>query len=80
MISKCPPETYLSLYRSSLSSSDFMERIYLVVINLSPSGISVLNMARKVPLLTRSRISVYLASIILRQFAPGLFGLMISVK
>ena len=80
MISKCPTGMCLSLYCSSLSSSDFMARTYLAVIRFAPSGRSVLSTARKVPLLTRSRILAYLASIILDKFALGSFGLIISVN
>ena len=80
MICKCLPPWYLDLYRSSLSSSDFIVMIYLAVIRFAPSGSSALRTARKVPLLTMSRISAYLTSIILGQFALGSFGMMISVN
>ena len=48
MISKCPPETYLALYFSSLSSSDFMGRTYLAVTRLAQSHNSALRTAREV--------------------------------
>ena len=68
MISKCLRLTYLALYRSSLSLSYFKARTYISVIKLAPSGSSILSTARKVPLLTRSLFSAYLASIILGNF------------
>ena len=64
MISKCLPATYLSLYRFSFYSSDFITRTYLAFIKFAPSDSSVLSSARKVPLLTTCRIVTYLASII----------------
>ena len=80
MIFKCPSATYLALYRSSLSFSDFIARTSLAVIKFVPSGRSVLRIARKVPLLTRSHLSAYLASMISRKFALGSLGLMTSVN
>ena len=80
MISKCPLAAYLALYRSSLSSFDFLARTFLALIRFAPYGNLVLRAAPKVPLLSRSRISAYLAYIILAQFALGSFGLMISVN
>ena len=80
IISKCPPATYLALFRCSLSPYDFMARTYLAVIRFEPSGSSPLRTARKVPQLSRSRISAYLHSIILGQFALSSFRLMISVN
>ena len=72
--------SYLASYRSSLSLSDFMVGTYLPVIRFAPSGSSILRTARKVFQLIWSRILVYLASIILRQFALGSPESMISVN
>ena len=68
------------MYRSSLSSSDVMERTYLAALIFAPSGSSALNTAQKVSLLIRSRISAYLPPFIHGQFAHGSFDLMISVN
>ena len=80
IISKCRPDTYISLYRSSLSSSDFLERIHLAAIRFVQSGSLAQSPARKITLFSRSRIFTSFSSIIIGQFAPGSFGLMISVK
>ena len=78
-VSKCQPVTYLVLYHPSLSLSDYMARTYLSAILFSPSKSSALRTALKVPLITRSYVSAYLASFTLGTFALGSFGWMISV-
>ena len=57
-----------------------MVSTYLAVIILALSGNSVLRKAGKVPLLIKSRISGFLASIILEKSAFGTLSLMITVN
>ena len=57
-----------------------MASTYRAVILFAPSGNSVLNTARNVPLLNSSRISACLASFILGLYALGWFRFITSVN